>query len=349
MASLAKIVAVTPDLAPVEIVLEGIIIDGRLGMRIVMTGETRLLVIFTIEIFTVAGLAGAFSLLKHEAAVEPLGGGIRLPVRRVREKDVAAAESVAGGFAAGGSDPALKIGSVAVLAVSEALVGHIVPVEDERARTGRGLPWFTMTPKGGIPGRLVRAYRTIVTAPETPGEGVPVVHVMAVGTGPGPAVDHGVQPEVHHPNPVELGRGGIRPGRRMGPSRGAIVAVVEAVAGRIRLAYGMTGDAAKGTAILLHEEAVEIRRELVVPSRNVRGLGVGEDIPPPTASRGKKGQEKQSREDDELRSLAFHEPGFPFATDSGDTSDSPDSGCHGRRHIAPGPSGLGGCARSVPS
>jgi hypothetical protein len=168
MASLANIVAVTPDLAPVEKVLEGIIIDGWFGMRIVMTGETRLLIIFTIEIFSVAGLAGAFSLLKHEATMEPLGGGIRLPVRLVRKEDVAAAESVAGGLPTGGSDPALKIGSVAVLAVSEAHIGHIIPVEDERARTGCGLPEFAVAPKGGIPGRFVRAHRTIVAAPETP-------------------------------------------------------------------------------------------------------------------------------------------------------------------------------------
>jgi hypothetical protein len=82
---------------------------------------------------------------------------------------------------------------------------------------------------------------------------------MAVRTGSGPAVDHGVQPEVHHSDSVELSHGGIRPRRRMGPSRGAVVAVVEAVAGRIRLAHGMAGDTSKGTAIPFHKDAVKVR------------------------------------------------------------------------------------------
>ena len=81
---------------------------------------------------------------------------------------------------------------------------------------------------------------------------------MAVLTGPGPAVDDGVQSVVHRPDPVELGRGRIRPRRRMGPSRGAVVAIVEAVTGRIRLAHGMAGDAFKGPAVPLHKDAVKV-------------------------------------------------------------------------------------------
>ena len=168
VADLAGFVAETPELSSVESVLEGVIIDGRSRMGIVMTRETRLLIIFPIEILSVAGLADGFPLLKHEAAVESLGGGIRLPVGGVREEDVAAAESVAGGLPAGGADPALEIGSVAILAVSEAHGGHVVPVKDERAGIGRRLPGFAVAPNRGIPGGPVRAHRTIVAGPETP-------------------------------------------------------------------------------------------------------------------------------------------------------------------------------------
>jgi len=131
VAHLAAVVAVTPDPHPVKIVLEGVVIEDRSRMRILMAGVTGLPVIPSVEIPSMAVLADAFPFLKHKAAVESLGGGIRLPVGGVREEDVAAAESVAGGLPAGGADPALEIGSVAVLAVSEAHGGHIVPVEDE--------------------------------------------------------------------------------------------------------------------------------------------------------------------------------------------------------------------------
>lgn len=270
-------------------------------MRILMARETGFPVIPSVEILSMAVLADGLALLKHEATVEPLGGGIRLPVGLVREEGVAAPEVVAARLSAGGADPALEIGPVAVLAVSEAHGGHVVPVEDERAGIGRRLPGFAVAPKRWIPGRPVRAHRTVVAAPEAPGEGVLVVHEMAVLTGPCPAIDHGVQSVVHHPDPVELGLGRIRPRRGMGPSRGAVVAIIEAVTGRIRLAHGMAGDAIKGPAVPLHEDAVEVGRGLVIPARRMRRLGFGEDISPAAAPKGEKDQEEQRRKDDDLR------------------------------------------------